>query len=327
MKKILKLVLVNILVLFGLLLLFEVGLRLFWNMSAKEGELYQRSKNRILRYELKPNAKIKERHHEVIVNSDGFRDKEYPLEKPEGTFRIVVIGDSVTFAKGFKSEETLPKILEAKLNTSCPEKKFEVLNMGTEGYNSIQELEMLKTKGLKYNPDLVFIYYCLNDPDYPEYYFEKNFFNRHFVLARYILYKTKKHRVKTERRLKGIKNEADSLRYFYTTSCWQNTKDAILEMGDLTKSKGIRMILLIAPEMSKVVEDFREGYPFWWINEMVENIKHDNIVIIDPIREFSMRNLKKGDLQHWYYPNVEAKNIIADYALEKLKENNINLCD
>jgi len=327
MKNFLKIFFVNILVLFCFLILFEIALRLFWNMSAKEGELYQRSKNRILRYELKPNAKIKERHHGVTINSDGFRGKEYPTQKPEGTYRIVVIGDSVTFAKGFKLEETLPKILEARLNASCPIKKFEVLNMGTEGYNSIQELEMLKTKGLKYNPDLVIIYYCLNDPDYPEYYFQKNFINRHSVLTRYILYRVKKIQVIKDRKRRGIKTEADSLRYFYTTDCWQGAKDAISEMGDLTKQNDIKMALLIAPEMSKTVKDFRDGYPFWWINVMLEDIKHENIIVIDPIREFSRQNLIKEDLQHWYYPNVKAKNIIADYTLEKLKENNINLCD
>jgi hypothetical protein len=200
--------------------------------------------------------------------------------------------------------------------------------MGTEGYNSIQELELLRTKGLKYNPDLVVIYYCLNDPDYPEYYFKKNFINRHSLLARYILYRTKKRWIKRDRVHKGIKNDADSYRYFYSTQCWLNAKEAVLEMADLSKAQGAKMVLLIAPEMSEAVCDFKEGYPFRYINNMVESIKHDNIIIVDPIREFSKRNLRKDDLTiRGCYPNLKANNIIAEYTLETLKEKNINLCN
>jgi hypothetical protein len=327
MKNFFKLILVNFLVLLGFLILFEIGLRLFWNMSALKGELYQKSKNRILRYELKPNAKLDLKSHVITINSGGFRDKEYSLEKDKDTYRIVFIGDSVTFAKGFKSEDSQPKLLEAKLNALCPTKKFEVLNMGVEGYNSIQELEMLKTKGLKYHPDLVIVHYCFNDPDYPEYYFEKNFINRNSVLAKYILYKIRKYQARQERKHRGINTEIDAMNYFYTTDCWNRAKAALLEMSDLTKGYGIKMILLIVPEMSGEVKNFQEGYPYWFINEMLENIKHENMVIIDPIREFSRLNLEKESLVDWYYPNVKAKTIIADYTLEKLKQNNIGFCD
>lgn len=328
MKNIFKIILINILVFAGVLIMFELGLRLFWNMSAKKGELYRKSKNRILRYELKPNSRLKMNGYEITINSDGFRDKEYRLRKDSGVYRIEVIGDSVTFAKFVQLEDSLPKKIESRLALDCPRKSFEVLNMGTEGYNSIQELEFLKTKGLKYNPDLVIIYYCFNDPDYPEYYFEKNFINRHSILARYILSKIKKSKIKLDRTKRGIKTEEDAINYFYKTDCWQNAKNALLEIADITKEKGIKMVLLIAPEMSADVKDFRDGYPFWHINDMLENLagEHDNIVVIDPMREFSRRNLKKEDLTNWYYPNAAANVIIADYALKKLKENKLNLC-
>jgi lysophospholipase L1-like esterase len=38
-----------------------------------------------------------------------------------------------------------------------------VLNFGVSGYNTQQEVEMLKAKGLRYDPDLVILAYCLND--------------------------------------------------------------------------------------------------------------------------------------------------------------------
>lgn len=325
MRKFFRALAISALVLIIVFIFFELILRSFWQMSGLKGELYQRSSDTILRYELKPHAKLNDN---IIINSDGFRDKEYPLQKERNTYRIVVIGDSVAFGRALSLGETLPKRLEAMLNASCPQKKFEVLNMGVEGYNSIQELELVRTKGLKYSPDLVIIYYCLNDPDCPEYYFQKNFINQHSLAVRYILYRTKKSRIKRDRAKRGTKSDADNYRYFYTTSCWTDAKKAVLEMGDLTKSRGIKMALLIVPEMQEAVKDFRQGYPFWYINEMIEGIRHDNIIVIDPIREFARRGLKKEDLTVWgSYPNLKANNIIAEYTLAVLKEKNFELCN
>jgi hypothetical protein len=289
--------------------------------------MYQASPNKILRYELKPNIKTTYLGYEIVINSDGFRGKEYPIQKAKNVHRIVIVGDSVALARMIPLEHSFAYKLQESLDRLCPDKRFEVLNMAVEGYNSIQELEALKTKGLKYNPDLVIVYYCLNDPDYPEYYFQKNFINRHSILARYILYKSKKHRVKKDRRLKGITSIQDNYRYLYTTECWQHAKEAVLEMADVTAAKGIKMILLIAPEMSEAVKDFRQGYPFWYINETLEAIAHPNIVIIDPIREFSRINLNKAESVVGTYPNYRANDIIVDYTLKKLQENNIRFCD
>ena len=140
----------------------------------------------------------------------------------------------MTLSRLTRQEDSLCQRLESCLAALCPARKFEVLNMGVEGYNSIQELEVLKVKTIKYNPDLVIVYYCLNDPDYPEYYFKKNFINRHSLVTRYILYRMKKHWIKKDRLSRGIKSDEDAYRYFYSTQCWQDALGAILEMADLT---------------------------------------------------------------------------------------------
>ena len=50
------------------------------------------------------------------TNSLGFRDtREYALSKPPGTFRIIVLGDSVTFGHGALFETTYPYLLEQRL--------------------------------------------------------------------------------------------------------------------------------------------------------------------------------------------------------------------
>lgn len=105
------------------------------------------------------------------------RHKGYSLEKPPKTFRIVVLGDSYTFGQGVKRDETFPKRLEYLLNKASNGTKFEVINLGFCGLNTMGEFEMLterginpetwqpdyKYRGLAYKPDLILLEFTLND--------------------------------------------------------------------------------------------------------------------------------------------------------------------
>ena len=73
----------------------------------------------------------------VSLNSYGMRDKEYSLAKPQGVYRIAVIGDSFTFGSGIKNvSNTYPKVLETKLNSKNYTSTFDVLNFGIPGYDA-----------------------------------------------------------------------------------------------------------------------------------------------------------------------------------------------
>lgn len=97
----------------------------------------------------------------VTINSAGIRDKEYPLEKPPGRKRIVLIGDSFTSSFGVQDDEAFAKLMEDRLLRNT-----EVLNFGVNGYGPAQELLMLQTRAIKYRPDLVImVIYVGNDFD------------------------------------------------------------------------------------------------------------------------------------------------------------------
>ncbi|MCM8774231.1 MAG: SGNH/GDSL hydrolase family protein [Candidatus Omnitrophica bacterium] len=96
-------------------------------------------------------------------NSLGFRDKEISPHKGSNTFRIICVGDSVTFGWPCKIEETYPKVLEKLLNSHFSQKRFEVFNAGVPGYSSYQGLIWLRKDIIKYKPDLIIIYYGIND--------------------------------------------------------------------------------------------------------------------------------------------------------------------
>ncbi len=122
------------------------------------------SENKILGTELKPGyvtlfdgwgCKLKE-VTQIKINSQGFRDSEYAIEKPENVYRIIVFGDSFTFGLGVENNETYPEQLEILLNREN-EKKFEVLNFGFYGHTLIKEVAYLEAKALNYSPDLIII--------------------------------------------------------------------------------------------------------------------------------------------------------------------------
>lgn len=95
-------------------------------------------------------------------NSLGYRDREHALAKAPGTFRVVVIGDSI--AAGLKVErfeDTLPPLLEGELRAAGV--PAEVISLAVSGYNTRQEVATLEEKGLAFDPDLVLVAYSLTD--------------------------------------------------------------------------------------------------------------------------------------------------------------------
>ena len=98
------------------------------------------------------------------TNALGFRDtRNYAIEKPPNTFRILVLGDSVTFGHGAVFETTYPYLLEQHLKAWRPKVNWEVWNLGVPGYNTAQELAYLDEVGPRYQPDLVIVGFFPND--------------------------------------------------------------------------------------------------------------------------------------------------------------------
>jgi hypothetical protein len=100
----------------------------------------------------------------VNINQLGFRDdREYALEKSPRTFRILVLGDSVTFGHGSVFEHTYPFLLEQKLKAWRPGVDWQVWNAAVPGYNTSQELAQLVDVGPRFQPDLVVVGFFEND--------------------------------------------------------------------------------------------------------------------------------------------------------------------
>ena len=127
---------------------------------------FQLSPNPRLGYEPVPldyrGDEIAFHDYQGASNRLGYRDRDHDLAKPAGTYRVVVLGDSIGAGlRVGRYEDTFPAILEASLRQAGHD--VEVLNFAVSGYNTRQEVETLGDKALAFDPDLVLLQYCLND--------------------------------------------------------------------------------------------------------------------------------------------------------------------
>ena len=101
----------------------------------------------------------------ISINQNGFRDREYGLEKPPHTWRMLALGDSSTFGVGVDLDQTYHEVLERRLNREFGDSgwTFEVINGGVTGFTSYQCLGMYEQFGVRYEPDVVTLYAGIND--------------------------------------------------------------------------------------------------------------------------------------------------------------------
>jgi hypothetical protein len=116
-------------------------------------------------YELRPGAEItatyltprqRDWKYSASINAQGFRGN--PAQDRGTRPRVIVVGDSNAFGLGVDDDETFSVVLEQRL-----EGRAEVLNWGVPGYNLVQIMELLRTRGRPYEPDVVVYALHFND--------------------------------------------------------------------------------------------------------------------------------------------------------------------
>ncbi len=167
----LKVLTINIVVLFGLLSLIEVAAQLVALVRPSYQVLFLQPDRR-LGWKQVPNLSWHwAGHHwyaadfsvEVTTNPMGFRDKPRNFENPEGSKRIALIGDSFIEAVQVPFNQTAGQVLENELNNSIinsdlKKEQFEVLNFGTSNYGVGQYLLVWDEYVRKFKPDFVAIF-------------------------------------------------------------------------------------------------------------------------------------------------------------------------
>ncbi len=121
------------------------------------------SPNKRLVYELAPGLNRTFGGKTLRTNRAGLRaDREIAARKPPGVVRLVGIGDSGMFGWSVNQGEDYLAVLERNLRRRG-RTPVEVLNLAVPGYNTFQEVEMLRDRGLAYQPDVVIVGWNDND--------------------------------------------------------------------------------------------------------------------------------------------------------------------
>lgn len=265
------------------------------------------SSNPLIGHVHKPNTSARLMNVMVHINSDGFRDREHQIEKSE-KYRIIFLGDSLTFGWGVEDKDTFKSFIEKRLNKLYP---AEIINFGTGNYNTEQEVNLFLEKGLKYKPDEVVVFYFINDAETTPVKSHLWFLGYSHLITFYWS------------RVHALINNLVPSRDFYAyyaglyqddQAGWRNTRKAFLELRDICQRNGIKLKVVLLPELHDT-----EHYPFQKEYALVESFLTENNVSSLNLSPFFKEY--KDPMRLWVakddaHPNGDAHKLIADHAMD-----------
>ena len=171
MKKILKIIIAQLLTLFIFLVIIAIAGQIYTFLRPGY-KVLDVIPDRDIGWRLVPNATFtytgahwyeREFKTQIKVNSLGFRDKERTVEKHKKLIRMVVIGDSSVAAHEVSFEKTPAQLLEKYLNEANTKealqgKEYEVLNFGIGGFGIGQNFLTNRVYVKDFSPSYVFLF-------------------------------------------------------------------------------------------------------------------------------------------------------------------------
>jgi len=279
-------------------------------------------------HDLRPNTKTLHQGVEYATNADGQRDDhDHPLAKIPGSTRIVFLGDSFTFGWGLKLEYGFVKQLEGLLG----DQKWEVINLGVPGYNTINEVAHFETAGLKYDPDVVVVMYHLNDAQSAVdtslgngqetfmklvHYFQGNLTGRERERVEgFLREKSWPLDPPWNRRSTSFRNRTYIVSH-YLPLYWEPTQRALKRLEDLSREHYFKLLVGIIPE----IDESWDGYPFDDLHEYVaREMRSHGFGVLDLKQVLS--HFPNKDLMLWGtdgHTSAYANRIIAQSLADRL---------
>ncbi|MBN1270274.1 MAG: hypothetical protein JXB04_11855 [Kiritimatiellae bacterium] len=258
------------------------------------------STNRKLIYELRPNISKRFGGKTLRINSAGMRDDdEYELDKRPGVLRIVGIGDSGMFGWNVEQGEDYMSVLESNLNARGDGRAYDVLNFACPGYNTQQEIELLRDRGLAYDPDIVVVGWCDNDTYKPFFLYAQRDFSGwdtsylySFVFEREKFLDLVKPRVRKARDIERDLIDPEVLDY--TGS--EGVRRALTELRELGKENGFQ-VLLVGPMGKRIVRACEEL----------------DIACLNTLTEIKAEDYPKDYAVHFMHPRPGGHRVIAEH--------------
>lgn len=308
-----KRILVLLLTLSVCFLMAEVALRFYLNrvtmydieMSRYSMTIKTDAKNPLIGHVHKPNSSARLMNVPVQINSDGLRDREYPIER-SGKRRIIFLGDSLTLAWGVEQQASFENLLEQRLDAVTP---TEVLNFGTGNYNTEQEVNFFLEKGLKYQPDKVVLFYFINDAEITP---KKS---RWWFLAYSRLISFYWSRVfATINNLFHSKSFSEYYADLYRDDQegWLRSQKAFTQLRDVCRQKNIQLQVVLLPELHNLKEyPFKREYAM--VSSFLESMGIEHLDLTPRFEGYDNPTNLWVSLDD-AHPNATAHRMIADFS-------------
>ena len=269
-----------------------------------------------------------------VTNSWGFRGPEFSPKTP-GTVRLLFVGDSFTFGEGVRFEDTFAeataRLLPARLGRE--NLQVESCNVGVGGYNTTDELFLLKAIAPDLRPDAVVLCYVLNDAEPPLFQVDpvRGPVRQHRGAEvpegldeprppQTLLYRSRVAQV-AWRYAEGRKQTRQTEAYYRSlyapdSAGWQASRSALREAGEFCRRGKIPLVVMVFPILHKLDAD----YPFRSIHDLVDQeAERDGAVVLDLLPSFLGHNA--ADLRVHptdQHPNEKAHRIAAEALAAKL---------
>ena len=241
------------------------------------------------------------RSQQHSINRLGFRERDFDSRKKAGLYRIAVVGDSFTYEQGVTDADRLTPILEGLLNRSGG--RYEVLNFGRAGAETVDEVEILREAVLPSAPDFILLQWFVNDPEGRDYSRRPRprslisfvplevWLHRHSALYFLANEQWKKLQRRTGR---TASYEEYMTRRFQDPQGpdWRAAEGALLEFFRLARRRSIPVSMILYPRLVDV-QGAAQNYPLGFLLDRVKQVCHrENVPCLDlrPV-------LDKGDLQ------------------------------
>lgn len=308
--------LVRLLIFYG----YNLGIINYYVFSSVVNSLKGFNKNILLDddkliYKYAPNVDLKiidtEDHKYKIKTTDiGFDDIGFRDDGISGEIFAVVVGDSFTACIGVDYEYCWVELLEKELG--C-----DFVNMGVEGYSSIQKLIILKDYALKLNPKLIIFDINLTDP--PDDFFFANNMKRPIPHPINRFY---------QKGIEGYLASYSLLKFFLDEikgyDVGQKFRDYISKYG-----YGITYTILSVEEAYNIASD--SGIPFilvlfHHIKPIIDFAEQRNIPFIDLQKNFEKRGLKNLYLPRDGHLNVQGNKATFEVIYDFLKDRGFDTC-
>ena len=257
----------------------------------------------------------------MTVNSLGLRGTDVAAVKPPGTFRILGLGDSFMFGVGVKDGDTFLARLQDKLNTNAPpQRRFETLNAGVQGYNTRDEAICLEFGWLQLQPDLVLICFYINDA-----YDDATILNNGEGLNIYaskppglaqvsklwdfVQYRYQAHRLAKQTEAFYRQSYFSEARSFLENPSerrvdWKASRAALERVATITRERRLQFGLVMFPELYNL----NGNYPFQEIHALVrESCERAGVPFLDLLETFRGRDAQTL----WVHPTDHHPNEIA----------------